>query len=145
MIDADVVTAAIVTTQHFAANDFSRPILGVPLTTIAGAVLGTYASIGYDEQVRPRGKLFVRAVATTILAAAAAGVIPRWIGWSWVERGIEGAIAALTAAIIYYTMEPVTTRLRTLIRSFTLADLPYFNRNKNPPAAPPPDDPRNAP
>jgi hypothetical protein len=142
MVDPDVVANLAV---NIAANDFSRPILGVPLTTIAGAVLGTYASIGYDEQVRPRGKLFARAIATTILAASAAGVLPHLIGWTWVQGGIEGAIAALTAAVIYYTMEPVTTRVRTLIRSFTLADLPFFNRNKTPPASPPPDKPRDAP
>lgn len=120
------------------SNDLSTPFIGVPLTTIAGAVLGTYGAIGYDDTAQPRGKLFTRALSTTILAGALVGVVPKWLGWSWSSGGVEAALAALAAAVIYYTMGPATKRARELIAGFTLSDLLPFRKGTTPPADNPP-------
>lgn len=51
-------------------NDLTTPIIGVGITTVGGAILGTYAAIGYDDAKRPRGKLFLLASSTVIVGAA---------------------------------------------------------------------------
>lgn len=140
-IIADKLTAAglVLATAlpNFLTNNLSTPVIGVPLTTVAGAVLGVYAAIAYDTQVRPRGKLFSRAIATTILAAALAGVVPKWLGWDWANP-VESAVGCLASLAIYYTMEPIITRVRELIASFRLADLAFFRKNLPPPVDNPP-------
>lgn len=138
---ADKITAAglvlVTAVPSFFTNNLSTPVIGVPLTTVAGAVLGVYAAIAYDNHVRPRGKLFSRAIATTILAAALAGVVPRYLGWDW-ANGVESAIACMASLAIYYTMEPIIVRVRELISSFKLADLAFFRKNAPPPVDNPP-------
>lgn len=124
-------------------NDFTMPYLGVGVSTVAGAALGTYAAIGYDDVVRPRGKLFVLASSTVILAAAVAGVLPAWAGWKWFNGGVEGGAAALCALVIYYALPEAIPTVRRLIRDFRLSDLNFFRRGpaaqSPPPPAPPSD------
>lgn len=141
-VPIDKLTAAglVLATALPIANDLSTPFIGVPLTTIAGAVLGTYAAIAYDDVERPRGKLFSRAIATTILAASLAGVVPRWLGWTW-ANGVESAVAVMAAVLIYFIMEPVIHRARELIASFRLSDFAIFRRSSPPPVDTPHIDP----
>lgn len=123
-------------------NDMTTPYLGVGVSTIAGAALGTYAAIGYDDTIRPRGKLFVLATSTVILAAALTGVIPAWAGWKWFNGGVEGGAAALCALVTYYALPEAIPTVRRLIRDFKLSDLNIFRRGgaaqSPPPPAPPP-------
>lgn len=123
-MSADKLLAAVLSTAAPAllTNDLTTPVLAVQLTTVAGAVLGTYAAIAYDETVRPRGKLFALAIATTILASALVGVIPHWLGWAW-STGTEGALAALAAVGVYVLLPPAATRAGELIKAFSLSDL----------------------
>lgn len=116
-------------------NDMTTPLLGVGVSTIAGAALGTYAAIGYDEVVRPRGKMIVMATSTVIIASALTGVIPAWAGWKWFNGGVEGGAAALCALIIYYALPEAIPTVRRLIRDFKLSDINIFRRGA---AAPPP-------
>ena len=118
-------------------NDITTPVIGVGVSTVAGAVLGTYAAIGYDDVSHPRPKLFVLASATVILASAATGVIPQWRGWQWVNGGVEAGVAALAALGFYYALPEAIPAVRRLIRGFKLSDLAFFRRNAAPPAAPP--------
>ena len=119
-------------------NDLTTPVLGVGVTTVAGAVLGTYGAIGYDEKQRPRGKLFTLALSTVILASMLVGVLPRALGWNWSSGGVEGGLAGLTAVILYYLLPPTLKRAGELIRSFTWADLLPFLKRHQPPDPPPP-------
>ena len=41
----------------FALNDISRPLLGVGLTTVAMATLGTLVSFRFGDRITPRKKL----------------------------------------------------------------------------------------
>lgn len=121
-------------------NQMTTPLLGVGVSTIAGAALGTYAAIGYDEAVRPRGKLFVLATSTVIIASALTGVLPAWAGWTWINPGIEGGAAALSALTVYYTLPEAIPTIRRLAREFKLSDLNIFRRGapaQSPPSAPP--------
>lgn len=120
-------------------NDITTPVLGVGVSTIGGAVLGTYAAIAYDEGNRPRGRLFSLAIATVIIASAMTAVGPRVLGWVWANGVVEGGIAALAALACYYGIPEAIPALRRIIRGFRLADLHFFRRA--PPDAPPaPDD-----
>lgn len=142
----DKVAAGIVSLAAFVpslfTNDLTTPYLGVGVSTIAGAALGTYAAIGYDDAIRPRGKLFVQATSTVILAAAMTGVVPAWMGWKWFNGGVEGGAAALCALVVYYALPEAIPTVRRLIRDFKLSDLNIFRRTpaaQSPPAAPPSD------
>lgn len=138
-----VSLAALV--PSFFTNDVTTPVLGVGVTTIAGAVLGTYAAIGYDDAVRPRGKLFAIALSTVIIASAATGVAPRYAGWQWMNATVEGGVAALCAVLCYYLLPELIPAARRLIRSFKLSDLNLFaifrkgGAPADPPAQPPSD------
>lgn len=120
-------------------NEITTPYIGVGVSTIAGAALGTYAAIGYDETVRPRGKLFALATATIITSAAVTGVVPAWLGWKWLNGGIEGGVAALCALVAYYAMPEAIPTIRRIIRDFKLSDVNIFRRGDRgaPPPAPP--------
>lgn len=109
-------------------NDITTPIIGVGVSTVAGAVLGTYAAIGYDLEARPRGKLFAMATATVIIASSATGVVPQWLGWQWVNGGVEGGAAALAAVICYYTLPEIIPTVRRIIREFKLSDIAFFRK-----------------
>lgn len=110
------------------ANDITTPVIGVGVSTIAGAVLGTYAAIGYDEDPKPRGKLFTLATATVIIASAATGVIPQAAGWHWTNSGVEGGAAALWAVLCYYGLPEAIPTTRRLIRNFKWSDLPFIRK-----------------
>lgn len=138
---AGVVSLAAVIPSLF-TNDLTTPFLGVGLSTVAGAALGTYAAIGYDDVTRPRGKLFALATSTVILASSLAGVVPKWMGWQWVNGGVEGGAAALCALVCYFTLPEVIPTVRRLIRGFKLSDLNILRRGsaaQSPPPAPPGD------
>jgi hypothetical protein len=111
-------------------NELTEPMLGVGVSTVAGAVLGTYAAIGYDDRTLERGKLFTLATATVILASAITGVIPSWMGWAWVNGGVEGGVAALAALFCYYALPEAIPTVRRLIRDFKLSDLAFFRRKQ---------------
>lgn len=126
-MSADKLLAAVLATAAsgapaLATNDLTTPVLAVQLTTVAGAILGTYAAIAYDEVPRPRGKLFALAIATTILASALVGWLPKMLGWTW-STGTEGALAALGAVAVYVLLPPAIVRGRELVRDFSLSDL----------------------
>lgn len=132
---AGIVSLAALVPSIF-TNDITTPVVGVGVSTIAGAVLGTYAAIGYDETIRPRGKLFALASSTVIIASSATGVIPKWLGWTWVNGGVEGGAAALCAVICYFTLPEAIPASRRLIRGFKLSDLNIFRKGAAPPPAP---------
>lgn len=103
-------------------NDLSTPVLGVQMTTVMGALLGTFAAIGYDPRSMPRGKLIMLAPSTVIIAAAAVGVFPRWLGWTWASGNVEAGLGALAAVVIYYLLPPAIKRAGELIAEFKLTD-----------------------
>lgn len=141
----DKVAAGLVSLAAFIpslfTNDLTTPYLGVGVSTVAGAALGTYAAIGYDDAVRPRGKLFALATSTIIIASSATGIVPKWMGWQWVNGGVEGGAAAMIALVCYFAIPEAVPTVRRLIRGFKLSDLNFFRRGQHPPATPPPSAP----
>lgn len=111
-------------------NDLTTPVVGVGVATVAGAALGTFAAIAYDERVLPRGRLIMLAPATVIVASMAVGVVPRWAGWTWSSGGVEAGLAGLAAVACYYLLPPALKRAGELVRHFTLADfMPWRRRD----------------
>lgn len=109
------LSTAAVSAPALFTNDLTTPVVGVGVTTIAGAVLGTYAAIGFEDETRPRGKMFSLAISTVIIASMGTGVIPRAMKWTWSDPLIEGAIAGLAALIIYNLLPPAMKRAKGLI------------------------------
>lgn len=136
-IAAGIISLGAIIPSLF-TNDLTMPYLGVGVSTIAGAALGTYAAIGYDDAIRPRGKLFVLATSTVIIAASMTGVIPAWAGWKWFNGGVEGGAAALCALVTYYALPEAIPTVRRLIRDFKLSDLNIFRRGAAAQSPPPP-------
>ena len=126
-------------------NDLTTPVLGVGLTAGGGAALGTFAAIGYDEALRPRGRLVTLAVSTVILASMLVGVVPRWLGWEWASGGAEAALSGLAALVCYYLLPPAIKRAGELVRSFNLSDLLPFLKRRDGGVTPPPDNRRDLP
>lgn len=123
----------------FFTNDMTTPVIGAGVATIAGAALGTYAAIGYDDTIRPRGRLFTLAISTIIIATMLTGVLPAAAGWKWWNAGIEGAGAGLCAVTVYFLLPEAITSGRRIVRNFKLSDFAIFRRGAHPP--PPPEAP----
>lgn len=139
---AGILSLAAVVPSIF-TNELTTPIIGVGVSTIAGAALGTFAAIGYDDAVHARGKLFTLAIGTVIISSAMTGVLPAYFGWKWLNGGLEGGVAALGSVICYYTLPEIIPLIRRVARSFKLSDLKEllpFRRGgaATPPNAPPP-------
>ena len=122
------------------ATDLTTPLLSVPLTTVAGAVLGSFAAIAYDEVARPRGKLLALAFGTTVIASALVGVVPAWLGWKWTSGNVAAGLAALAAVVTYYGLPPAIKRGGEIIRAFSFSDLIPGRKAPTPPAVGGPED-----
>lgn len=119
-------------------NDLTTPVLGVGVTTVVGAVLGTAGALGYDDERPPRGRMFARTLATVIIASLVVGAIPRWLGWTWSSGPAEAALCGLTAVVVYYLLPPAIQRGREMIRDLRLADfIPWMRKRPETPAKPP--------
>lgn len=110
-----VAIAAGAASPALFTNDLTTPVVGVGVTTVAGAVLGTYAAIGLEEEPRPRGKMFSLAISAVIIASMSTGVIPRAMGWTWADPIIEGGMAGLAAVACYSLLPPAMKRAKGLI------------------------------
>lgn len=141
---ASLVTLSTIVPSLF-TNDLTTPVLGVGLTTVAGAVLGTFAAIGYDEQPKPRGRMLILALSTVILGSMLVGVVPRWVGWEWANGGVEGALAGLASLACYYLLPPGIKRAGELVRSFKLTDLLPFLKRRDGDVTPTPENRRPLP
>ena len=140
---AGAVVSAVIPSLF--ANDLTTPVLGVGLTTVGGAVLGTFAAIGYDEHPKPRGRMLILALSTVILGSMLVGVVPRWVGWEWANGGVEGALAGLASLVCYYLLPPGIKRAGELVRSFKLTDLLPFLKRRDADVTLPPDNRRPLP
>lgn len=117
-------------------DGITQPYLSVGVSTIAGAALGTYAAIGYDDERPPYGKLLLVGSSTMIIASALVGVLPGLAGWHWINKGVEGGTAALCAFWLYYLLPEAIPLSKRLVRNFKLSDLWFFRKR-------PPSDPNN--
>lgn len=119
------------------SNDMTVPVFGVGVTTIGGAALGTLAAIAYDNNPpRPGGRLAVRSLGTIIMASLLVGGVPAIAGWSWNAQAAEGAVAGLTALVVYYVFDPLKVWALAQLSEFKLSDFIPWLRKRTP--TPPP-------
>lgn len=78
-------------------NDLSTPLMGVPLTVLATAAGGAFASFAYGGTEKSRARLFFLALANTYLGAVGVAVIPSFLGWQWVTPVMQPPLAGLLA------------------------------------------------
>ena len=125
------------------SNDLTTPVLGVGVTTVVGAVLGTAGALGYDDKKPPRGVMFTRTLATVIIASLLVGAIPRWLGWTWSSGPAEAALCGLAAVVVYFLLPPAIERGREIIRGLKLSDfIPWMRKRADTPdPTPAPADP----
>lgn len=123
-------TSAILVGSTFLTNDLTTPIIGVGLTAVAGAVLGTGVALGWEDSpvVRPRGRMYALAFSTVFTTIFITGLVPAWAGWHWTNSGVEFGLSGITAVACYFLMPAAIKRAGELIRAFKLSDLPLFRR-----------------
>lgn len=138
------VVSLVALIPPFFTNDLTTPILGVGVSTVAGAVCGTYAALGFDESsaAKPRGRIFTLATATVITASMMVGVVPKMFGFEWDSSKVEGGLAGLMAWGVYYLLPIGIKRAGELLASIKLSDIIPFMRARNSIQTPPAD---NAP
>lgn len=120
------------------SNEMTVPVLGIGVTSIAGAALGTLAAIGYDNNPpRPGGRLAFRSVSTIIIASMLVGGVPALSGWTWTTPAAEGAITGLVALAVYYGLDPVKKWALAQLGDFRLSDFIPFLRKRAPTAQSP--------
>lgn len=82
-------------------NDWSLALFNVPVTVLGMAAAGSILSFAYDVDggvKMSRKRLYFLAIANAIIAAATVSLIPKWMGWDWMNHGLEGSLALLLAA-----------------------------------------------
>lgn len=82
-------------------NDWSLALFNVPVTVLGMAAAGSILSFAYDvdgEKKMSRNRLYFLAGANAVFAAAIVSLVPNWMGWNWMNHGLEGSLALLMAA-----------------------------------------------
>lgn len=123
----------IATFAGFFTNEFTKIYIGVDLSTVVGAVLGTAAAVGYDTTDRAHGRTYALAFSSTITACLLTGFVPKLMGWEWTaQEGAEAGVAGVAALILYYFMPPAGKRLGEIVKAFKLSDvLPRRRRDED--------------
>lgn len=88
-------------------NDWSLALFNVPVTVLGMAAAGSILSFAYDVDggtKMSRKKLYFLAAANAVFAAAAVSLVPQWLGWGWMNHGLEGSFALLLAAVARFAI-----------------------------------------
>src|SRR5690606_16606624 len=84
-------------------NNWSLALFNVPVTVLGMAAAGSILSFAYDVEdggkKMSRNRLYFLAAANAIFAAATVSLIPQWMGWDWMNHGLEGSLSLLLAAV----------------------------------------------
>ena len=105
------------------SNDLTTPIIGVGLTAIGGALLGTGAAITADESRRPRGRMFALGTSTFVMTIFLVGVVPHWAGWEWTNSKTEFGLSGIAAFLCFFVLPPAAKRAGEIARHFKLSDV----------------------
>lgn len=88
-------------------NDWSLALFNVPVTVLGMAAAGSILSFAYDVDgggKMSRKRLYFLAAANAVFAAAAVSLVPKWLGWGWINHGLEGSLALLLAAVARFAI-----------------------------------------
>lgn len=97
-------------------SDISVPLFGVPLPVVGMAVAGAFISIAYGQPERSRRKVFLRAFANAFLAAISVAVLPKMLGWEWVDPKLEPPLAAGAAILLKWIIPIIPEIMRKWFR-----------------------------
>lgn len=92
-----IAAGTITTTGLGMWNQWSLPLLGVPLTVVMVAAFGAFLSNAYHTERLPPRQLYFYAVTNTFLASISVAVIPKMMGWEWATPQIEAPLAGMMA------------------------------------------------
>lgn len=106
------------TALALAANMWSIPLFGVPLTVVGMSVLGASLGAAYGPPIKDRGKLFTAIASHAFLSSVLVAVIPPALGWEWVHEGLQGPMAGAASFIAPFTIPAVPWRelIRKVLR-----------------------------
>lgn len=97
-LTSGIIAAGSITTSSLGMwNQWSLPLLGVPLTVVMVAAFGAFLSNAYHTERLPPRKLYFYALTNTFLASISAAVVPKMMGWEWVTPTLEAPLAGMMA------------------------------------------------
>lgn len=104
-MDSNGIVAPIV--LAIAANMWSVPLFGVPLTVVGMSVLGAVLGAAYGEPIEDRRKLFTTIASHAFLSTVLVAVIPPAFGWEWVDGRLQAPLAGAGAFIARFAIPVV--------------------------------------
>ncbi len=108
-------TAMLVASASGAINDFSVPLLGVPLTVITMSAAGAMCAFAWPKAEASRAKLFAVTIASTFVGAACVSVIPQLFGRDW-PRELQGPLAFLFGLLAPWVVPAVRTAVPSFVK-----------------------------
>lgn len=105
-----------------AINQLSVPFFSVPLTVLTMAAGGAFFSFAYGDPVTPRKKLYFLALANTFIATSCVAIVPKFMGWQWVETGLQGPLAFVFAAGARWVIPAIIKAIPALVNKYLKLD-----------------------
>lgn len=90
-----------------AANMWTVPLFGVPLTVVGMSVLGASLGAAYGEPIKDRRKLFTTIASHAFLATVLVAVLPAAFGWEWLNVALEAPAAGAAAFVARFVIPVV--------------------------------------
>lgn len=103
-------------------NDWSLPLLGVPLTVIMVAAFGAFVSNAYQTERLPPKKLYLFALTNTFLASVCVAVLPGMMGWEWVNDQVRAPLAGMIAFGAQWWVPAVLNAIPAFLRKIFRID-----------------------
>lgn len=97
-------------------NQWTLPLLGVPLTVVMVAAFGAFLSNAYHTERLPPKKLYFYAATNTFLASISAAVVPKMMGWDWVTPQLEAPLAGMMAFAAQWWVPTVLDLIPEMLR-----------------------------
>ena len=106
----------------FTVNNWSMPFFNVPMTVVATAALGSLLSYAWGEREEDKGKLYLTALASTFLGVICVTVLPRMMGWDWVDEPSQAPLAGFIAIACRHAAPHTLSLLPEILRKLFRLD-----------------------
>lgn len=103
-------------------NLWSMPFFNVPMTVVATAALGALLSHAWGEREDDKRKLYLTALASTFIGVVSVAVLPRMMGWEWVEDTMQAPLAGFIAIAVRHATPHMITLIPEILRKIFRLD-----------------------
>ena len=99
--------------------DMSASIIGVPLSVLFAALLGSALGIAYGEPIQQRSRQIIIALVNTFVSAAFTAIISSIPFMSWVGHAPIAAVAIIVGFAARWAIPACVERIPAMIRGLT--------------------------